>query len=72
MHAQNGISCLFKASQNGHLEVVKHLVERGGEALLMMTDKVSEDAGCVVGWLVCVFCFNANTAKLGTLCSKRW
>ena len=60
------------ASQDGHLEVVKHLVERGGEALLMMTKNVSEDVGCVVGWLVCVFCLREDAAKLGTLCSKRW
>ena len=30
------------ASQNGHLDVVKHLCEVGGETLLMLTDKVRE------------------------------
>jgi hypothetical protein len=29
------------ASQNGHLEVVRYLCERGGEKLLMMTENVS-------------------------------
>ena len=42
---QDGASCLYIASQNRHLAVVKLLCERGGEKLLMLTDKVSELGG---------------------------
>ena len=38
---QDGASCLMVASQNGHLEVVRYLCERGGEKLLLMADNVS-------------------------------
>jgi hypothetical protein len=48
---QNGWSCLLKASQNGHLDVVKHLCEVGGETLLMLTDKVRGR----VAVLLCVY-----------------
>jgi hypothetical protein len=41
IHIQDGASCLHTACQWGHLEVVKYLCERGGEELLMLTDKVS-------------------------------
>jgi hypothetical protein len=44
---QRGESCLYAACEMGHLEVVKFLCERGGEALLMLTRIVS----------VCVDCF---------------
>ncbi len=37
---QDGTSCLWAASQDGHLEVVKYLYGCGGEALLMLTDEV--------------------------------
>ena len=48
---QDGRSCLFIASCNGHLDVVKHLYEVGGETLLMLTDKVSGR----VAVLLCVY-----------------
>ena len=38
---QNGWSCLFIASHNGHLDVAKYLCEVGGERLLTLTDNVS-------------------------------
>ncbi len=38
---QDGTSCLYMASQNGHFGVVKHLCEIGGKELLMLTDYVS-------------------------------
>jgi hypothetical protein len=38
--AQRGWSCLMSAADNGHLEVVKYLVEVGGKELLMLVDKV--------------------------------
>jgi hypothetical protein len=47
MRAQDGISCLFMASQNGHLEVVKDLCKRGGMALLMLTRNVSKLVICI-------------------------
>ena len=40
-YVQDGASCLWIASQNGHVEVVKYLYSCGGEALLMLTRKVS-------------------------------
>ena len=43
-YVQDGASCLWIASQNGHVEVVKYLYSCGGEALLMLTKKVR--AGC--------------------------
>ena len=48
---QNGWSCLTRASRNGHLDVVKHLCEVGGETLLMLTHKVRER----VAVLLCVY-----------------
>ena len=46
VRVQNNASCLYIACQEGHLDVVKYLCERGGEKLLMLTTMVSE--------LVCV------------------
>jgi ankyrin repeat protein len=37
MTADNGASCLMVGAQNGHLEVVRALLEAGGRELLMMT-----------------------------------
>jgi hypothetical protein len=56
---QDGVSCLYIASWNGHVEVVKYLHGCGGEALLMLTKKVRRrgaGAGvCCVGWMyVCL------------------
>jgi hypothetical protein len=31
------MSCLYRASREGHLEVVKYLCEQGGKELLMLT-----------------------------------
>jgi hypothetical protein len=39
---QGGRSCLHLACEGGHLDVVKYLCERWGEALLMLTTKVRE------------------------------
>jgi hypothetical protein len=48
---QDGWSCLHRASEGGHLEVVKYLFDQvGGKELLMLTDKVS-----ACGVRVCVF-----------------
>ena len=44
---QDGWSCLHIACQEGQLKVVKVLCERGGEELMMMTDKVIND------WFAC-------------------
>ncbi len=51
MLVQDGRSCLLAACEGGHLEVVKYLHGCGGEALLMLTNKVSnsELAGAVAG-----------------------
>jgi hypothetical protein len=38
---QSGGSCLIRASEGGHVEVVKYLYDLGGKELLMMTDYVS-------------------------------
>ena len=61
---QNGWSCLHKACEKGHLDVVKYLCEHVGEKLLMLTDKVSELGGMrVCAWLsvcmdsICVYVF---------------
>ena len=59
---QNGASCLLAASQDGHLEVVKYLCERGGERLLMLTNQVSflrvgiEMQACAAGVVACEAC----------------
>ncbi len=46
MLVQIGLSCLLAACVGGHLEVVKYLYGCGGEALLMLTDKVGwQEAG---------------------------
>jgi hypothetical protein len=37
---QHGWSCLHQACEKGRLDVVEYLCERGGEALLMLQDKV--------------------------------
>ncbi len=39
--AQDGMSCLYRACQDGRLEVVKCLCEQGCKELLMLTYKVS-------------------------------
>ena len=49
MGVQNGASCLYMASQYGHLEVVKYLHEVGGKELLMLTKDVSEGVVCLQG-----------------------
>jgi hypothetical protein len=41
--AQRGWSCLMGAADDGHLEVVKYLVEVGGKELLMLVDQVFSD-----------------------------
>ena len=48
MRAQDGASCLWAASHNGHTEIVKYLHKVSGKELLMMTRNVSEDVGCVL------------------------
>ncbi len=42
MSVQDCASCLWIASEHGHLEVVKYLQKVGGKELLMMTNNVSE------------------------------
>ena len=66
---QNGASCLSIASQNGHLEVVKHLCERGGEALLMLANSVSEDLRRVVRHVVCFYESSAGICA-GMRCTR--
>ncbi len=55
---QDGASCLLIASWKGHVEVVKYLHGCGGEALLMLTNKVRRrgaGGGCLLRGLdVCV------------------
>ncbi len=41
VRVQRGMSCLYAASFNGHLEVVKYLYEVGGKELLKLNDNVS-------------------------------
>jgi hypothetical protein len=41
VRVQNATSCLYMASGQGHLEVVKYLCEQGGKELLMLTNKAS-------------------------------
>ncbi len=48
---QEGVSCLLRAANNGHLDVVKHLCEVGGERLLMLTQEVR---GRVAVLLLCI------------------
>jgi hypothetical protein len=40
MRVQRGNTCLHKACEGGDLEVVKHLCEVGGEALVLKANKV--------------------------------
>ena len=41
MDVQDGSSCLHVAAMEGQLAVAKHLAEKGGRELLMLTNKVS-------------------------------
>ena len=34
---QEGASCLFVASEKGHLDIVKYLCKKGGKQLLMLS-----------------------------------
>ena len=43
--ADNGASCLFMSAQNGHLEVVRALLEAGGRELAMLT--ADDGASCL-------------------------
>jgi ankyrin repeat protein len=38
--SQDGRTCLYCACQGGHLQIVKALIEAGGEALLLTTEGV--------------------------------
>jgi ankyrin repeat protein len=40
-----GASCLWISAQNGHLQVVKALLEAGGRELLMLTE--DDGASCL-------------------------
>ena len=42
---QSGASCLYIAAEKGHLDVVKHLADKGGRDLLMLTKEVSAGGG---------------------------
>jgi hypothetical protein len=59
MHVQTGASCLWIASSERHLDVVKYLHEAGAKELLMMTVTVSElvilivVVGCFVTGCIC-------------------
>ncbi len=44
---QNGNSCIYLASQQGHLEVVKFLLESGGTKLLILNNNVSISLDCL-------------------------
>jgi hypothetical protein len=46
LYSQNGWSCLMGAADNGHLEVVKYLVEVGSKELLMLTLNVRTCSVC--------------------------
>jgi hypothetical protein len=44
MTRNNGVSCLYISAQNGHLEVVKELLEVAGRELAMLTADVGSAA----------------------------
>jgi hypothetical protein len=58
-------SCLGAASQYGHLEVVKYLLDQeGGKELLMLTDKVSACGVRVCSVCVCVCRANDDVGRV--------
>ncbi len=44
---QDGLTCLMKACEGGHLDVVKYVCEIGGKELVMAKRKVSCLKSCV-------------------------
>ena len=46
MTADGGFSCLYVSAQEGHLEVVKALLEAGGRELVMLT--ADDEASCLM------------------------
>ena len=45
------MSCLYTACQHGYMNIVKYVLERGGEKLLMLATKVSVCCYVITLWV---------------------
>ncbi len=64
---QYGRTCVHSACRGGNVEVVKYLLERGGEEMLMRTDTVSAFLFQTSGMACDLF-----EAKKNMLCLSLW